>query len=235
MDTSFISMSTLLDGDLRDDIHMLWGLSKDFGASGLRCGCCYSRNTALLEGFRGLNDAFQLSLMTQHNINSLLRDHVFVDKYLQTNREELVLSLKVVTDGLVACGCSWLPVQSCTFVLADLRPLFKSDVTASGGEGVELFQQERDLFVQLATLNVALTPGLSLCLCMLLCVMNVMIPVLGWLCFTSHMYVYCCALGESLGCPIPGYFRICYSWVGRDVLLVAMNRLLELREQTIHS
>ena len=40
----FVSAAKVLDNDLGDDVHILWGLSKDFGSSGFRCGFLYTQN-----------------------------------------------------------------------------------------------------------------------------------------------------------------------------------------------
>ena len=44
----FESIVKILDNNLQSDIHVLWGFSKDLGASGLRIGVFYSQNKALL-------------------------------------------------------------------------------------------------------------------------------------------------------------------------------------------
>ena len=40
----FQSVLRVLDGKLGDDVHLVWSLSKDFGASGLRVGFVLSGN-----------------------------------------------------------------------------------------------------------------------------------------------------------------------------------------------
>ena len=51
----FQSVIALLDNDLGTDVHVLWAVSKDFGASGLRCGLLYTHNLVLMEGLATLS------------------------------------------------------------------------------------------------------------------------------------------------------------------------------------
>jgi aspartate/methionine/tyrosine aminotransferase len=45
----FQSVLRIMDGQLGDDVHMVWSLSKDFGASGLRVGFVLSGNKGTLK------------------------------------------------------------------------------------------------------------------------------------------------------------------------------------------
>ena len=45
--TPFVSVGELLRGELGERVHVLWGLSKDFGMSGLRFGVVWTRNAPL--------------------------------------------------------------------------------------------------------------------------------------------------------------------------------------------
>lgn len=57
-DGVFESVVSLLDGVLGNDVHVLWGLSKDLGASGLRVGVLYSQNEELLSASKAISDPF---------------------------------------------------------------------------------------------------------------------------------------------------------------------------------
>lgn len=57
----FESIVPLLNGVLGNDVHVLWGLSKDLGASGLRVGVLYSHNQKLLSVMKSIACAFQCS------------------------------------------------------------------------------------------------------------------------------------------------------------------------------
>ena len=52
---TFESVISILDNELGTDIHVLWAISKDFGASGLRCGLIYTQNEVLMEGLATLS------------------------------------------------------------------------------------------------------------------------------------------------------------------------------------
>ena len=50
----------LLGGALSGQVHVLWGFSKDFGASGLRVGVLRSQNKDLLRALGSTNEAMQV-------------------------------------------------------------------------------------------------------------------------------------------------------------------------------
>ncbi|CAM9179972.1 unnamed protein product [Phaeothamnion confervicola] len=50
----FISIANIANGTLGDYVHVVWGLSKDFGASGLRVGALFSQNAALMRAMGGI-------------------------------------------------------------------------------------------------------------------------------------------------------------------------------------
>jgi 1-aminocyclopropane-1-carboxylate synthase len=52
---NFSSILEILNNELGTDIYLLWGLSKDFGASGFRFGVLYTQNELLLEALGNLN------------------------------------------------------------------------------------------------------------------------------------------------------------------------------------
>lgn len=81
----FLSVSRVLDNDLGDDIHIIWSLSKDFGASGLRLGVLYSQNQRLVRAASILNDFFQVSNLIQYAACKLLSDRYFLSTYLPEN------------------------------------------------------------------------------------------------------------------------------------------------------
>ena len=47
----FESIIKVLRNQMESDVHFVWSLSKDFGASGLRVGIVYTQNEIFLEGF----------------------------------------------------------------------------------------------------------------------------------------------------------------------------------------
>ena len=63
-----MSIVDVLKNDLTDHVHVLWGVSKDLGASGLRLGVLYSQNQALLKSAQGMNNLAQVSNLVQESV-----------------------------------------------------------------------------------------------------------------------------------------------------------------------
>ena len=148
----FKSIVTLLDNNLDSHVHVLWGLSKDFGASGLRVGVLYSKNEQLLRAFSGINMAFQVSNLIQQMTAHFLSDMVFIDHYLAVNRIRLKRSYDLVVSYLQPLGISIIsPAGASIFCFADFRVLLRENN----------FEHERALFERLADSGVVLTPGES--------------------------------------------------------------------------
>ncbi|KAL4733013.1 pyridoxal phosphate-dependent transferase [Aspergillus similis] len=85
---SLLAMDTtgLIDAHL---VHVLWGMSKDFGANGLRVGAVISQGKELNIAQKCLSlYSFVLSLSDQITA-SIMENDAFTDDYIRTNREKL--------------------------------------------------------------------------------------------------------------------------------------------------
>ncbi|GKZ51916.1 hypothetical protein AbraIFM66951_008167 [Aspergillus brasiliensis] len=95
--TSVLSIAKegLIDPKL---VHALWGVSKDFGANGLRLGFLISQNNPdLLESVRGVAQYSSISGLADYTATAFLEDKEFVDAYVKHNREKLAASFNHVT------------------------------------------------------------------------------------------------------------------------------------------
>ncbi|KAB8234397.1 pyridoxal phosphate-dependent transferase [Aspergillus alliaceus] len=100
--TSVLSLD--LDGIIDPNlVHVLYGMSKDFGASGLRLGVLHSRNEQLIQAAYGVNLFSWPSYLAQDMWARLLEDTGKTQYFLNLNRERLAKSYKIVT--------SWLDLQ----------------------------------------------------------------------------------------------------------------------------
>ncbi|KNC54372.1 ACC synthase [Thecamonas trahens ATCC 50062] len=119
---SFVSAAATLGPDtLGDDVHLLWGFSKDFGVGGLRCGGVLSHNSNLLAAIDGLGYWGAVSRHTQWALHHLLVDMPWIDSYLATSKSRLRDAYQVVTDALDACGIPYVPAVAGMFFVVDLR------------------------------------------------------------------------------------------------------------------
>jgi aspartate/methionine/tyrosine aminotransferase len=106
---------------LGDRVHIVWAFSKDFGASGLRCGVLVSENEAVHAAVDGLAYWACCSGHTQHLLGEMISDEVWVDAYLAFMRRALGDAYRAVAKGLTGGGIPFLPAQAGFFVLLDLR------------------------------------------------------------------------------------------------------------------
>jgi aspartate/methionine/tyrosine aminotransferase len=148
-ETPFVPTGAIVD-PYRDDIHFVWAFSKDFASSGLRCGVLTSHNNDVLSAVSELAYWSVVSGDTQHLLDTMLRDEVWVDRYLTTMRARLADSYGRTTDALEAAGIPYVPADAGLFVLCDMRS-FLTEPT---------WEAERSLWRKIIEdANVNLTPG----------------------------------------------------------------------------
>jgi aspartate/methionine/tyrosine aminotransferase len=118
----FVSAASLrASQSLGDKVHIVWAFSKDFGASGLRCGVLVSDNVGVRQAVDALAYWAAVSGDTQWLLGELVADTEFVDAYLADMRATLAETYAGVTAALDAAGVPYLPAGGGIFVLCDLR------------------------------------------------------------------------------------------------------------------
>jgi aspartate/methionine/tyrosine aminotransferase len=148
--SNFQSIIRVLDNEMGNDVHQLWGLSKDFGASGFRIGTLYSQNTDLLHALANLNIFSGVSHPMQMILTELLYDDDFVDNFLDKSREKLKRSYDLVTRKLDEMVIPYVSAQAGLFVYVDFSSLLPEPTF----EGEAMFSK---LTQEVARL--VLTPG----------------------------------------------------------------------------
>jgi aspartate/methionine/tyrosine aminotransferase len=148
-DQPFISCASVLPS-LGEHVHIVWAFSKDFAASGLRCGVLVSENQGLLQAVDGLSYWACCSGDTQYLLAQLISDNDWIDTYIATNQDRLRDAYTCATRALDEQEISYLPAESGFFILCDLRR-YLGEVT---------WQAEARLWRRfLDRANVNLTPG----------------------------------------------------------------------------
>ena len=127
-ETPFTSVATVRP-QLGDNVHIVWAFSKDFGASGLRCGLVVSESRALLDAVGGLAYWGAVSGHTQWMLAELIADEGWVDHFCAELRARLGATYARVSEALAAAGIPHLPAEGGIFVVCDLRE-FLSEPTA---------------------------------------------------------------------------------------------------------
>lgn len=146
----FCSVVALLDNQLGDYVHVLWGVSKDLGGSGLRVGVLYSQNQALVTAVGASNTAYQVSNVIQEILADTLADRAFLASFQARNSALIAQSYALLSAGLRRFGIPCYRAGAGIFLFADMRRLLKENT----------YEAERDLHLALVReIKWSLTPG----------------------------------------------------------------------------
>jgi aspartate/methionine/tyrosine aminotransferase len=148
-DRAFTSCAELLPS-LGERVHIVWAFSKDFGASGLRCGVLVSENQAVIAAVDALAYWACCSGHTQNLLGDLISDETWVDSYVGSMRDLLRGAYASLMAALDAGRIRHLTAEAGVFVLLDLRPHLEAPT----------WEAEHALWVRiLEQARVNLTPG----------------------------------------------------------------------------
>ncbi|KAE8352285.1 pyridoxal phosphate-dependent transferase [Aspergillus coremiiformis] len=110
-----IELTGIIDPQL---VHTLWGMSKDFGANGLRLGVIVSQaNRDVLAALTGLGLYSYASAVTEHLTSLLLEDFDFTDEYIRLNREKLSEHYACVAEQLKSNGIEYSTGANAAFFI----------------------------------------------------------------------------------------------------------------------
>ncbi|KAK4147332.1 pyridoxal phosphate-dependent transferase [Dichotomopilus funicola] len=114
-----LDLDSLIDPAL---VHVLWGVSKDFGANGWRVGCLVSpRNPALRAALSSIAIYSYASSLADAVVTQVLQDDAFTSAYLAENRRRLAAAYAFTTDFLQRHGIPFAAgTHAALFVWADL-------------------------------------------------------------------------------------------------------------------
>jgi aspartate/methionine/tyrosine aminotransferase len=133
-------------------LHIIYGMSKDFGLSGFRVGVICTQSPELHEALDGVSYFCGCSSLPQYLLTALLEDQARVDAYLADNRQRLHRLYRSIAGGADAFGIPYVPADSGFFVWLDLRRWLAEPTPAA----------ENELWTALLDgARVFLTPGLS--------------------------------------------------------------------------
>ncbi len=147
--SSFVSAAELrpILGDL---VHIIWAFSKDFGASGLRCGVLVTENPEIFKAVEAQAYWAVTSGDTQFMLGELISDEAWVDGYIKEMQSGLGEAYARVTDELTTAGISFIPGEAGFFFLCDMREYMAEPS----------WEAEEDLWRHiLEEANVNITPG----------------------------------------------------------------------------
>ncbi|KAJ5991942.1 hypothetical protein N7451_007666 [Penicillium sp. IBT 35674x] len=113
VDVGFNKFESMLSRDTANLIdpglvHVLWGMSKDFGANGLRVGAIISQSSPEFHiAQRCLSLYSFVSSMSDQITACILQDDVFTDRYIQKNQEMLAQSHECLVQILKVHGIEY--------------------------------------------------------------------------------------------------------------------------------
>lgn len=148
----FESIIKVLDNKLGNDVHMVWGLSKDFAASGLRVGVLYSQNEMFMQALLASNISIFscVSGPIQYVVSELLTDDAFIDHFLEESRDRLRRSYEICVLKLEEMVVPFVPADAGIFVYVDFSSLLPQ----------KTFEWERKLAeLMFNYARIVLTPG----------------------------------------------------------------------------
>lgn len=119
----FESVLRTLNNDLQNDVHHVWALSKDFGASGFRIGTLYSKNQSLLSSIANLSIFSGVSHPMQMIVQEILTDDHFIYGFLENSRHRIRYSYEMCIRKLDEMVIPYVPATAGIFVYADFSSL----------------------------------------------------------------------------------------------------------------
>ena len=152
-DAGFESVVRILNNELGDDVHLLYGLSKDFGASGFRVGMLYTHNKLLLAALANLNIFSGLSHPMQMVLAEILTDDNFLDGFLDDCRATLLWSHAICVQKLEEMVVPFVDAVAGISVYVDLSSLLPEQSWEGERRLARLIEQAA---------RVVLTPGESM-------------------------------------------------------------------------
>lgn len=144
-----ISHISILDVASGPDIHVLYGMSKDFGLSGHRMGFIYSENDALISAMSNHNMFQCVSGLAQAVLYEMISDLDFVRTYTEESNRRLRKACDAVQTKLTSMGIPFYRPTATLFFMMDLRKYLASPT----------WEAERALFDLFAQHKILLTPG----------------------------------------------------------------------------
>jgi aspartate/methionine/tyrosine aminotransferase len=150
----FVSVIQLLNNSLGNDVHFVWGLSKDFGCSGFRVGVLYSQNKWLLQSMSNLKTFPSVSQPMQLLTLGLLQDTAFVTDYLEYSRRCIVQNKAICTSKLQQLGIPYVDANAGIFLYVD----FSSLLSSQQDNAVTDFESKLGTLME-KMIRVVMTPG----------------------------------------------------------------------------
>ncbi|RSL77939.1 hypothetical protein CEP51_008642 [Fusarium floridanum] len=109
-------------------VHVLWGMSKDFGANGIRVGALISQSSpSLHSALVAVGLYSSVSSISDHVTINLLEDDTFVESYMTENRKKLAAQYERAVSWAKKNDITYAPgVNAAFFLWVDLGKAYKA-------------------------------------------------------------------------------------------------------------
>jgi 1-aminocyclopropane-1-carboxylate synthase len=130
---------------LGDYVHIVGGLSKDWGLSGFRVGALFSHNSKINDAICNLGYFQMVSHCTQWILSSILNDDLFVDEYINDNQYKLHQCYLELVKSMKLINVNVIPAQGTLMVWCDFSQYLLPGQSEKG-LWLELFYGSKILF-----------------------------------------------------------------------------------------
>ncbi|KAA8498012.1 1-aminocyclopropane-1-carboxylate synthase 2 [Porphyridium purpureum] len=146
----FESIYRVLEGQLSDDVHILYGFGKDLGICGLRTGLVYTQNAVLNQLMPSANLISTMSNQTQVTVTRLIENQAWLGDLFAKRRARLARISGQICDLLDRTNVRYITPHAGFFIMCDLSRLCRTQSEASEFEVYERLVAET---------KIILTPG----------------------------------------------------------------------------
>lgn len=111
---------------IRNQVHIVYSLSKDLGLPGFRVGAIYSDNDMVIAAATKMSSFGLVSSQTQYLLSAMLSDKKFTSRYISENQKRLKERHSMLVEGLRNVGIGTLQSNAGLFCWVDMRHLLSS-------------------------------------------------------------------------------------------------------------
>jgi 1-aminocyclopropane-1-carboxylate synthase len=148
----FVSFAKIMAEQESEYLHLIYALSKDFSASGLRFGIIHSLNQKFLQALENVNIPHMVSNLTQWTVGEMFRDKLFIENYVKENKRRISETYLLVSKVLESLEIPFVPNKGSLFIWADFSKYLVGDsLDAEMNLWVHIFKET----------GVLLTPGIG--------------------------------------------------------------------------
>jgi aspartate/methionine/tyrosine aminotransferase len=125
---SFVSSSSFygkISEKFDSMLHILWGVSKDFGISGFRLSMLYTENQKMVRNMMPIFLCYCTSSFLRHALKKVFSDESFLLEYVESNQVKLYNQYLVMEEFLIKNEIEFVKSQAAFFIWINLTKYLK--------------------------------------------------------------------------------------------------------------